>query len=207
MFCDRNSFVERLIFENDYLYIIASVGQIEDGYTLIIPKTHKICLGDLSDEEMIAVSNWLRRLLDAMKEEYMYEYVVLGRRPVFFEHGDVGQTIKHAHLHVVPTHVDVLSYVAKSLGEGKETASLNDLRKVRESHRYYIFCTDRLGKMFVFPVSDPEKIPRQYLRLVLAKLVGRPERANWKTMDMGIDFTLWSSTRDRLRPYFLEGGC
>ena len=42
----------------------------------------------------------------------------------------------------------------------------------------------------------------QYLRIVAAELIGRPERGDWRNMDQELDKQLWQETVNRLKPYF-----
>jgi hypothetical protein len=41
-----------------------------------------------------------------------------------------------------------------------------------------------------------------YLRIVAAEALGKPERANWRTMDAALDKKLYLETVSRLKPYF-----
>ena len=45
--------------------------------------------------------------------------------------------------------------------------------------------------------------PPQYLRLIVAELLGHPERGNWRNMDPELDKQLGQETVDRLKLYFV----
>ncbi len=54
----------------------------------------------------------------------------------------------------------------------------------------------------IFEIIWDPPAPLQYLRIVVADALGRPERANWRNMDPELDKKLWSETVKRLKPYF-----
>ena len=49
VFCDKKNFTERVVYENESAYVIASLGQITDGgYLLLVPKIHASCMGAMA---------------------------------------------------------------------------------------------------------------------------------------------------------------
>ena len=98
VFCNRQSNDrERTIFENNLFYIMPTLGQIPDegGHVLIVPKGHVNCIANLHDTKTGSMLILLERTSEIMAKEY-------GCAPAMFEHGIVGQTVKHAHLHLFP---------------------------------------------------------------------------------------------------------
>ena len=114
VFCDRSKLEERLISETDLFYVVATLGQITDGgYTLIIPKYHLPCIADMHDTKIGAFLNLVDDVRQAVEKEYVQETII-------FEHGIVGQSVKHAHLHVLPGNI-ADKIVAKVKGPSKES--------------------------------------------------------------------------------------
>ena len=214
-FCDLETLREKLILETeDYLWF-PTLGQIVEGYTLLVPKAHVTCLGCLDEEKMGSFTEQLLLARETTEKEYVEPTVT-------FEHGGVGQTVTHAHLHIVPTNVSLFSRIQKDYGYVAQIASLSQLNALFQLHGPYLFYGDCSGMYTFLPFyheeshekgriyrlneseasPSPEKtkvVPPQYLRIILAEAVGKPERANWRTMDPSLDKELLTRTRDRLR--------
>lgn len=203
VFCDIEQFRERLVAETDGFYLIATLGQITDGgYLLVVPKEHVICCGALSNERMKRMIAVLMKALFAVCAEYEAEDITV------FEHGMTGQTVKHAHLHILPARLDFESRVARHFPDKKIiNLTLKELqRKFYWVNRPYLYwLAESAGKFRERVVGDLE-VPAQYLRTLAAEELGRPERANWRTMDAALDRKLWSETVKRLKPYFEGDG-
>ena len=203
VFCDRTQFEERLISENQDFYVIATLGQITNGgYTLLFPKNHVPCLGaadrGLTSEMIIAA----KKICRALSLQYQHSDCATPYPVTLFEHGIVGQTIKHAHLHFLPTVIDLTpriraDFPTAEIEELQYAAHLQELYRKRQEP--YLYWSGISGKAMV--LWNPPA-PLQYLRTVAAELLGRPERANWRKMDPELDKQLWTETVARLKPYF-----
>ncbi len=195
VFCDRSKFEERIIFENGDFYLIATLGQISDGgYVLIIPKRHVSCLGALGVGECQQIMEFEKRVESALRTEYSDHVVV-------FEHGIVGQTVKHAHLHLVPMRVEMTARIKGDFGRS-DVVCLQSLADFHELYKGnpepYLLWRDESG---ILRVCWNPPAPLQYLRTVVAEAVGRPERANWRNMDPVLDQQFWFETITRLKPH------
>lgn len=200
-FCDRKNFEERLIAESKKFYVVATLGQITDGgYILIIPKGHVPCIADLHDTKLGPLLN----LVDDVRQAICKEY---GQKTLIFEHGKVGQSVQHAHLHILPC--DIADKVTKTVREtfisemdcfpvNRFDMFLDMYESQKEPYLFW------MGEDNVPYVCWNPPAPMQYLRNVIAKLLGRPERADWRKMDPKLDKKLWSSTVQRLKSYFIS---
>ena len=198
VFCDRSQFEERLCGETNDFWIIATLGQITDGgYVLLVPKRHVECVGAMTSKEIKLLEKLLIKISDALLKEYSFS------SPTLFEHGIVGQTIKHAHLHVVPVNLDITNRIIRDFSRNVFLIqkSLSQFRMAcKKIQKPYILWEDfTVGGLKAFLSPDA---PLQYLRTVVAEALGRPERANWRNMDSELDRKLWSETVRRLKPYF-----
>ena len=165
---------------------------------MLVPKRHVLCLGLLDSHEQMELARLYSRVVFALREEYVFP-------GIFFEHGIVGQTINHAHLHVVPANGIITDKVGRDFPE----CSVTWLGKLRQFHLLcscytqkqepYLFWSDDVGAAVLWNPSAPS----QYLRRVVADALGRLERANWQVMDPELDRRLWSETVSRLKPYFI----
>jgi diadenosine tetraphosphate (Ap4A) HIT family hydrolase len=198
VFCDRVKFEERLITEASEWYVIATLGQITGGYVLAVPKAHIPCVGAFSSSQIevaVAMAHVIRRVLSL---EYQQDATTI----TMFEHGIVGQTVKHAHLHLLPVAIDLTPRIRADFPdcEFEELPSIVHLRyRYAERQEPYLLWTASNSKPIV--CWNPPA-PPQYLRLVVADLLGRPERGNWRDMDPGLDKQLVQETIDCLKPYF-----
>lgn len=196
VFCDRAQFEEQLIAESKNFYTIATLGQITDGgYTLLVPKRHVLCIGAMELQEIEEMTLEATLLDEFISTEYK-------RFTTIFEHGIVGQSIKHAHLHIVPATCMLTPRIRADF-PGKEIDIIPSLSWIRQLYQQkqkpYLFWNDYLSQSVI--CWDPPA-PPQYLRKVIAEQVGRPERANWREMDPVLDKQLWSATVIRLKKYY-----
>ncbi len=198
VFCDRKNFEERLAGETEEFWIIATLGQISDGgYLLLVPKRHVLCLGAMEETEIEEAEFLVDKISMSLEEEYWS-----GSPAIFFEHGIVGQTINHGHLHFIPEPCDITSEIGRDFSDNA-LLRINSLSDLRILYRYrqkpYLLWSDTSE---VMRICWNPPAPNQYLRIVAAGLLGRPERANWRKMDPELDRKLWSETVRRLKPYF-----
>lgn len=202
VFCDQSK-IKNIFAENEDFYLVATPGQITDGgYVLLIPREHTSCMGALAPERATALLGLEIEIYKALS----LEYCRFSSNPypiTVFEHGIVGQTIEHAHLHLLPAVIDLTPRIRTdfSVAEIDELQRTANLRKLYCKYpEPYLFWTTPGGKSMV--CWNPPA-PPQYLRTVAAELLGRPERGNWRNMDPELDKRLCAETVTRLKPYFL----
>lgn len=204
-FCDRSKFEERIVGEGHGFWIIATLGQIsrDGGYVLVVPKKHVPCIGALEEEltsKFFRITQYVSRVIAV--EYQRWDEKIYPQPVTHFEHGVVGQTVKHAHLHILPTVIDMTQKIRadfpnNEIEEFRDGMSLQKL--YGERREPYLWWTTPSGKAMI--CWNPPA-PDMYLRIVAAELLGCPERANWRTMDQELDQRLWSETVTRLKPYF-----
>src|SRR3989338_14091 len=99
VFCDKKNFEERLIAETDECWVIATLGQIpkNGGYVLLAPKRHVKCVGAFGKKLVSVMLKVSYEICFALTSEYKLKQFSKNVWPVtIFEHGGVGQSIKHA---------------------------------------------------------------------------------------------------------------
>ena len=196
-FCEFPKIQKRTIATIEGFHITISLGQITNGgYLLIIPIDHITCLGTLTK----AQANHLDQLKDQLIPQLEDEYKQL---VTFFEHGIVGQTIKHAHLHIFPAKINLKVQIQKDFPDSKIEAieSFSVFRKKYRAFRVpYLLWSTPSGEILV--CWDPPAKP-EYLRLLTANLLGVPERGSWKNMDPALDQKLTDETMEKLGPIFI----
>jgi len=157
--------------------VILAIGQIVEGYLLIIPKTHCGCMGELPEDlwpEYLELKSLVRQLLEATYGGC-----------VFYEHGRTGvcgpqpgeQLCYHAHLHAVPLRTDMLELLARDFVT-REMAAYSELPRLYEATGPYLFYENTGGTPYFVAINRP--IRRQYLRHLAAESIGSPELADWR---------------------------
>ncbi len=119
-----------------------------------------------------------------------------------FEHGIVGQTIKHSHLHLLPAWINLTGGVAFDFPQYQfqtidNFAELSALYQSKQEP--YLLWSNTKGSYHICwnPPATPE-----YFRIKIANSLGVPERASWRNMDPKLDKRLITQTRDQLYPLF-----
>lgn len=202
VFCARSQFEEKIIAETHDFFIVASLGQITDGgHTLLVPKEHIPCMGALDLFLVNSVAAMAIKIFKALSVKFNFN--PFSKYPVTaFEHGIVGQSVKHAHLHFLPVVLDLTTKILTDFpGCVKEGVSnYSFLRNsFKDRSEPYLFWTtqDGQGKILWNPPA-----PAQYLRTITAEMLGCPERGNWRDVNPELDKKLWEKTVTRLKPYF-----
>jgi diadenosine tetraphosphate (Ap4A) HIT family hydrolase len=165
----------RILLSTENFYVVPSVGQLVDGYLLVLPKDHYTTLDELTTELVAELADTSERVRAALSEIY--------GSCVCFEHGARGPLnggcgIYHAHLHIVP--LSGISDPAESLKLKFPFAELVHLREI--GHRSaslssYLFYQDSDARLYLF---DTGPLPSQYMRKLLADAL-RTQDWDWRT--------------------------
>jgi len=91
-----------ILFENELCTCLELHDKVLVGSCMIIPKAHKVTVFDLSYEEWEATKQLIDRVKYYIDEKYKPDGYNVG-----WNCGKVGgQSIFHAHLHIIPRHAD-----------------------------------------------------------------------------------------------------
>ena len=172
----------RILFRSADFAIVPSMGQIVEGYLLIIPLSHYTSVADMPPDLIHELSD----LCDGVRSFLSKIYGGC----LFFEHGvrgidSGGCGIDHAHLHAVP-----LAHPSEPIDALRKAFSLKAINGIHEIanqgtlNSSYLFYEGLNGRSWITPV---EFIPSQYLRKQLAETIGT-NLWNWR--DCGIEETL-----------------
>jgi diadenosine tetraphosphate (Ap4A) HIT family hydrolase len=170
-----------LLEETKYFRIVCDYHSIIEGHILIIPKRHLSCVGEYPKE---------------LSEEFIghYETVSAFVKKNYgsvstFEHGKIGQTVFHSHVHLLPYKGDPLTIVPEGKIHLVALPSFVELQRLYEHYGRYLFFS--IGDLAW--VADPSLAAPRFFRDRFASTLGRPERGNWKNMH--IDTQLMDSAR------------
>jgi diadenosine tetraphosphate (Ap4A) HIT family hydrolase len=166
----------RHLFRSDNFAVIPSLGQIVEGYLLILPIKHFKAAGDLPDalfEEFTNICQLVGKILRRWYGPY-----------ILFEHGTRseggGCGIYHAHLHAVPLlpSSDPVDFL-KTKFPYQQLRDLTELRERSEGMPAYIFYQDADSRSYVFNTPN---LVSQYMRRTLAATLGTNDW-DWRAAD------------------------
>ena len=173
-FCEQEE--DRIIYKTENFTVWLSLGQIVEGYCLIIPNDHYHCMGALPSQLHNEYFSLKLKIRDVLTTIY--------GGCIFYEHGRVGvcnvqpgeQLCYHAHIHAVPIKADLLPYFEEDMIPLKidYTEMFDYYKKIG----HYLFYEDANGQSYIFFVNQP--IRRQYLRYLTAKSIGNEELSDWE---------------------------
>jgi diadenosine tetraphosphate (Ap4A) HIT family hydrolase len=90
-----------VISENALAFAVRDLEPASPGHTLVIPKRHCTSFFDLSNEEIVACYELLRRERETIRREHRPDGFNVGVN----EGAAAGQSVAHVHLHLIPRYV------------------------------------------------------------------------------------------------------
>lgn len=166
----RKYIKSRVIIETPNFVVIPSIGQIVEGYLLIVSREHYTSVGALSTEKIQELEEVMRRI----KKLFISIY---DKKPIFFEHGVPcddenrgGCGIYHLHVHAVPleNQMNLLKRISEDFSF-KRIWSILELRDIISRNKSYLLYVNQKGEMWV---AENDYFPSQYMRRILAKAIG-----------------------------------
>jgi diadenosine tetraphosphate (Ap4A) HIT family hydrolase len=163
----------RVIYETEHFVVVPSIGQLVEGYLLIVPRGHYLSIGHLPQTLLLEFEKLQKLTKSILTDAYT--------SPILFEHGPVsekqhgGCCVDHAHLHLVPANVDLRGRLDNLL-PSKSILSFAELALETSSERPYLYYESQNGDRSVYPATG---VPSQLLRKVLAQELGIPDQWDW----------------------------
>src|ERR1041385_1989822 len=127
------------LFESPNFVVLPSLGALIEGWVLIVPKKHYVCMGAVPS----ALGGEMEDLKRLVSSRLLHTYGSV----CAFEHGpscekrSVGCGVDHAHLHLVPTEFDLADAVAPFLPENAiwSDATFDDCRCAFQEQQDYLY--------------------------------------------------------------------
>lgn len=91
----------RIVLENDFAAAFPDGFPIAEGHTLVVPKRHVASLFDLTAEKQAAVWSLVAQVRGKLMAELKPDGFNIGCN----DGKAAGQTVMHAHVHVIPRHL------------------------------------------------------------------------------------------------------
>lgn len=154
------------LFSGKNFWVVCDFHPLVHGHILIIPKEHISCFGSLSEKKFSEFENLYEKVKNFINDNY---------GPVaVFEHGIVGQTVFHAHMHFLP-----FSRKIEDVIESNFIRKINFLDQIKEEFKKqgkYLFVEIANEKYFV----NVELGYPRFFREKFAIALNAGERADWK---------------------------
>ncbi|MBU1327134.1 HIT domain-containing protein [Patescibacteria group bacterium] len=169
--CDPNSFALKYPLEKtSKFWIVCDVHPLTEGHILIIPKKHLSCIGEYQENDYSEFLSLFNKYSDFIRKTYGYVST--------FEHGKIGQTVFHSHVHLLPFKGSSIEIIPEGLNN---LALFSDFSHLKDVFR-------KEGKYLYFSIGDKKWVvntglgsPR-FFRDRFAKAIGNPLRGDWKKM-------------------------
>jgi diadenosine tetraphosphate (Ap4A) HIT family hydrolase len=172
---------EDLLEETANFRVVSDHHPLCAGHILIIPKEHLSCVGEYSSEI----------LAEFVRQYQIVSAFVLKQfgSVATFEHGKIGQTVFHSHVHILPFDGSPNAIIPEGISHCTHLAELEDLHSIFDAQGRYLFFS--IGNRS-WTVDTTLGAPR-FFRDRFSAAMGRPERGNWKAMH--IDTLLMAAGR------------
>jgi len=149
IFCKEDK--ERNLYETQNFFIRVGKGIVTPGHVMIIPKHHYKAFGEI-DNNLVQEFLDLKKLAIEKISKVFYE-------PFLIEYGVFGQTVFHAHIHLIPkaskqyNEVDLFKgMILPTKTEIIEIQNFSELQNYYNKNKEYIYFEDH--KKYILPVSD-----------------------------------------------------
>lgn len=183
---ERESLCNTIIDETDNFIVLTSNGHFVKGYLLIIPKYHYNSFAEVFDEKTTLWTEF-QALLENLKNQI--KNIFGASEYTIFEHGSLrgkkgaGNTIDHAHLHVIPKSVNFLDALLDLGHSIIKIGSVCDIKKYNAP--YLLFSRgDKYYLTDIEPVTKNKNYQSQYLRrIAYRKVCGKEDNGwDWKSV-------------------------
>ena len=103
IFCKiiKGELPSKTVYEDELIKVIMNINPATDGHLLVLPKEHYTNIMDINDQVLMHSIKTIREnLYSNLKEALGCEGLTIA------ENNDLGQEIKHFHLHLIPRYPD-----------------------------------------------------------------------------------------------------
>ncbi|RNF39456.1 HIT family protein [Planococcus salinus] len=107
------------VYEDDHVYAFMDIMPLSKGHTLLIPKSHKANIYELSSEEAANLFSVAPKIAQAIKETFE----PVGMNLLNNAGEQAGQSVFHFHLHFIPRYGETDGFGMKWVSKEKEFTS------------------------------------------------------------------------------------
>lgn len=166
------------LFQTDHFWVLPSLGAMVDGWLLIVPKEHYLCMGEVPETLEAEFSELRHQVVDRLKAFY-------NKPVVSFEHGPsrilkrTGCGVDHAHVHFVPFAGDIVKLAQPYVGNrsGWYSATPERMREAYAAGLDYLYA-DSPGREAVMVTS--REFSSQVFRRAIADSLQISNEYQWR---------------------------
>lgn len=183
------------LFESPNFFVLPSLGALVEGWLLLVPKKHFICMGALPETVAAEMQEMKRVVCSLLQKHY--------GKVCAFEHGPsrpncrVGCGVDHAHLHFVPIGFDLASAVGPFLPQSVHwsEAGLRECQTAFTQGEDYLYLEQPIdtGRIAVY-----KGFGSQLFRRAIATQIGASNQFNWRQYPQ---FSNVTATVDKIRQH------
>ncbi len=107
------------IYEDEHVFAFMDIMPLSKGHTLLIPKTHREFVYDLSPEEAANLFSIAPKIAKAINDTFQPE----GMNLLNNNGAKAGQSVFHFHMHFIPRYGETDGFGAKWMTKEKEFTS------------------------------------------------------------------------------------
>ncbi|HEX8918085.1 MAG TPA: HIT family protein [Chloroflexota bacterium] len=191
VFCSRHD-QPPILISNDSLYVMPDKYPLLSGHTLVISREHLACWGAAKPEIYDELEQAHTQVAHFLGDVY-------GGTICAWENGVSGQSVPHAHLHLMPFHNHVFPPTIASLPDVQLIDDWDAVRIMYERHGRYRFA-QLGGQRLVIPGESPTRYQLFDLFARISDIERTPDGFVRRTTDRDVCATvnswrLWSRSR------------
>lgn len=164
-----NLITENILDQSNNFYVVCDSYPLKEGHILIIPKRHVRCIAQYSSSEFKEFLGIYYQIRKWIEKTYQSKVAT-------FEHGRIGQTVFHSHVHLLPFRGDHHHIIEEGKNKLAPLHSLENLIAIFAIDKKYLFLS--IGQS-MWTVDLSLAAPR-FFRERFAKALGCESRADWK---------------------------
>ena len=142
---------DRNLYETKNFFVKVGKGIITAGHVMIIPKHHYKAIGEIDNNLIDEYLNLKQQTIKKITENFA--------EPFLIEYGNYGQSVFHAHIHLIPKtgngYKNVDLYKEMILPSKTTTIQINNFNELRDyylKHNEYIYFEDK--NKYILPITN-----------------------------------------------------
>ena len=176
IFCNYESIKEDILWESENFFVKVGVGVLSPGHVMLITKKHLICFAELPvflHEEFLTLKG---KIAEKISSSFS--------KPIIYEHGIYSQSVRHAHIHFVPSETEFyrLEGIKEAFNylKSERVQDTLEIKNIYKKDKSYFYLEENGFKWILQTKGLPEK---EYdFRKEFAKLTGLHGLADWQKM-------------------------
>lgn len=169
--------IDTPIIENDYYYLLSSIGALVEGWTLVIPKEHDYSMK--KHYTNLHFYSFIDNCIRVIKKAYGVNKVIV------FEHGAnrfgsmTACGTNHSHIHIIPLNDSLLNEFSETVSVAR--MNFNQVENYVKDSEYLLYADieDKFetSECYIHLLKEPVS---QFFRQIIARKLGCPEKYNYR---------------------------